>query len=93
MAPQLFLGIPVLTGLVHILRKGGRGLSRPGGGSALLRSRLFQAGVKYWFCLALVLALILGLSASEHVVNDELRHYRPLFGFVAACLVMSEKVG
>eukprot|EP00198_Chlamydomonas_reinhardtii_P012245 XP_001701582.1 predicted protein [Chlamydomonas reinhardtii] len=57
---------------------------------ALLRSRVFQSGVKYALALSTVLLLILGFS--ERHDTPEVRHFRPLFGFVTCALSMSERV-
>eukprot|EP00198_Chlamydomonas_reinhardtii_P010260 XP_001699597.1 predicted protein [Chlamydomonas reinhardtii] len=61
-----------------------------GGQAALLRSRVFQAGAKYWACLVTVLLLILGLSEQDD--TRDVAVYRPMFGYIAAVLAMSERV-
>ncbi|KXZ50624.1 hypothetical protein GPECTOR_15g307 [Gonium pectorale] len=84
------LGLPLLGNLVHTLKAELPPLRTAEGRRALLRSRVFQSGVKYWAALATVLLLILGLA--ERPDTPEVRQWRPVFGYVAAALAMSERV-
>ncbi|KAG2431911.1 hypothetical protein HXX76_009402 [Chlamydomonas incerta] len=84
------LGLPLVGGLVHSLAAELPALRSRAGWKALLRSRVFQAGAKYWACLVTVLLLILGLS--ERADTHDVAVYRPMFGYVAVVLSMSERV-
>ncbi|PNW70765.1 hypothetical protein CHLRE_17g733400v5 [Chlamydomonas reinhardtii] len=84
------LGLPLVTSLVHTLGAELSALRRGAGWKALLRSRVFQAGAKYWACLVTVLLLILGLSEQDD--TRDVAVYRPMFGYIAAVLAMSERV-
>ncbi|KAG2427956.1 hypothetical protein HXX76_011943 [Chlamydomonas incerta] len=86
----LFWGEFLLVNLVRVARRELPPLRTAAGRGALLRSRVFQSGVKYWLALSTVLLLILGLS--ERPDTPEVRHFRPLFGFVVCALSMSERV-
>jgi len=55
---------------------------------ALLRDRYFQAGLKYWATLSVVLAAVL---AYLHAIPDA-AHHSPITGFVGATLCLSERV-
>ncbi|KAG2454348.1 hypothetical protein HYH02_001373 [Chlamydomonas schloesseri] len=87
---MLCLGAPLVGGLVHTLAAELPVLRSGAGWRALMRSRVFQAGAKYWACLVTVLLLILGLG--ERLDTVEVARYRPVFGYVAAVLAMSERV-
>ncbi|KAG2487709.1 hypothetical protein HYH03_013708 [Edaphochlamys debaryana] len=84
------LGLPLIGNLVHTIKTEVPALLRPGGVKALLRSRVFQSGVKYWAALTTILLLIIGLG--ERPDTPEVHMYRPVYGFVAAVLSMSERV-
>ncbi|KAG2487722.1 hypothetical protein HYH03_013721 [Edaphochlamys debaryana] len=84
------LGLPLIGNLVHTIKTEVPALLRPGGIKALLHSRVFQSGVKYWAALTTVLLLIIGLGQRSD--TPEVRMYRPVFGYAAAVLSMSERV-
>lgn len=58
----------------------------------LVRSRVFQAGVKFWLAISTVLVLILGIAGRGDQAGYDVRTYRPIFGYIATCLAMSERV-
>eukprot|EP00198_Chlamydomonas_reinhardtii_P010228 XP_001699565.1 predicted protein [Chlamydomonas reinhardtii] len=84
------LGLPLVTSLVHTLGAELSALRRGEGWKALLRSRVFQAGAKYWACLVTVLLLILGLS--ERGDTGYVAAYRLAYAYEAAALAMTERV-
>jgi hypothetical protein len=56
--------------------------------SAALSDRTFQAAAKFFFATSTVLLLTLALSAAEPSV----RYAQPIFGFVATCVAVQERV-
>ncbi|KAG2454349.1 hypothetical protein HYH02_001374 [Chlamydomonas schloesseri] len=87
---RLCLGAPLLHNLVHTLAAELPALRSGAGWRALMRSREFQAGAKYWACLVTVLLLILGLSSRGD--TGHVAAYRLASAYEAAALAMSERV-
>jgi len=54
----------------------------------MLSDRTFQAGLKFVIATGTVLLLMLGLSASSPMI----RAAQPIFGFVATCVAVQERV-
>ncbi|KAG2431908.1 hypothetical protein HXX76_009399 [Chlamydomonas incerta] len=84
------LGLPLVGNLVRTLAAEVPALRSGAGWRALLRSRVFQAGAKYWACLVTVLLLILGLS--ERGDTGYVAAYRLAYAYEAAALAMTERV-
>ncbi|KXZ46178.1 hypothetical protein GPECTOR_46g247 [Gonium pectorale] len=92
---KLTLGVPMLQSAPSLIAANGRlllgvGPGGPAGRSALLASRPFQFGAKYWAATSAVLCLILGLSSRPEL--RFMRTYSMLYPFIATSVSMTERV-
>eukprot|EP00798_Chlamydomonas_sp_ICE-L_P018570 gene18570-25079_t len=90
---SLLLGVPALLGILNeLFVEVPRVLQSEAGVKGLLRSRKFQAGVKYFCSLNVVLMLVVGLSSKDDRVGEDVRRYLPVNAYVACAIATSQRV-
>ncbi|GIL72253.1 hypothetical protein Vretifemale_2627 [Volvox reticuliferus] len=90
---QLALGIPLLLNTVSIIATNTKlllGAAGADGRRALLSSRRFHFGAKYWAASSFMLCLLLGLAARPDV--ELLRRYSLMYAFLATSVSMTDRV-